>query len=83
MAVIHPSLFLVMERFPDRKDDLRDKYRINESFQSLCQSYQKCTEALEHWSQSKHAQAPNRQREYADLILELEQEIIQSLEEAF
>ncbi|MDJ0987856.1 MAG: hypothetical protein QNJ26_20100 [Desulfobacterales bacterium] len=83
MAVIHPSLFLVMERFPDRKDDLRQRYRTSESFQSLCQSYQKCNKALEHWSQSKHAEAPSRQREYSQLITELEQEIIQSLQETF
>ena len=83
MAVIHPSLFLVMERFPDRKDDLRNKYRINESFQSLCRSYQKCNDALDHWAASKHTEAPNRQREYSELMAELEQEIIQSLDETF
>ena len=83
MTVIHPSLFLVMSRFPDRKDALRQKYRNNESFQSLCRSYQKCTQALEHWDKSKHAEAPNRQQEYSELIIELEQEIIQSLKEAF
>ena len=83
MAVIHPSLFLVMERFPDRKDDLRQRYRTSESFQSLCQSYKKCTEALDHWTTANHKEAPKRQQEYSELLTELEKEIIQSLQETF
>ena len=83
MAVIHPSLFLLMNRFPDRKDALRQKYRSSESFQSICWSYKKCKEALEHWTQSKHKEASKRQREYTELLKELELEIIQSLEEDF
>jgi hypothetical protein len=83
MRVIQPSLFLVMNRFPDRRNDLRQMYRTSESFQSICQNYQKCTVALGHWVKSKHEDAPSRQREYSELIDELELEIIQSLEEGF
>ena len=83
MAVIHPSLFLVMSRFPNQKDALRGKYRSSQSFQSICWSYQKCKEALEYWTKSKNTEAPNRQQEYAELMKELEQEIIQSLKEDF
>jgi hypothetical protein len=72
-----------MRRFPDQKDALREKYRFSESFQSICWSYQKCKEALEHWTQSKHAEAPKRQQEYTKLMKELEQELIQSLGEDF
>jgi hypothetical protein len=32
---------------------LRQKYRTSESFQSICQNYQKCTEALKHWPNPK------------------------------
>jgi hypothetical protein len=58
-------------------------YRTSETFQCICQNYQKCSEALSHWTKSKHADAPERQREYTALLKELELEIIQSLEEGF
>jgi hypothetical protein len=81
MAVIHPSLFLVINRFPDHKAALRDMYRTSDTFQGICHNYKKCSEALDYWCESRHAEAPNRQREYSELLKELEQEIIQSLEE--
>ena len=80
MRVIHPGLFVVMKRFPDRKNDLRQIYRSSESFRSICRNYQKCSKALNHWSKSKHAEAPDRQVEYAALLEELELEILQALE---
>jgi hypothetical protein len=80
MTIITPGLFLVMNRFPDRRNDLRQMYRTSESFRSICRNYQKCTKALDHWGKSKSEQAPERQREYAALLQELELEIIQSLE---
>ena len=70
-----------MQRFPAHKDTLRQLYRQSESFQSICHSYQKCLEALRYWSESEHEEAPNRQREYSELKMELELEIIQALEE--
>ena len=72
-----------MQRFPDQRDTIREMYQANESFQSLCHNYQKCGEALDHWTQSKHTDAPERRREYAELLNELELEIVQSLEEGF
>ena len=81
MPVIHSGLFLVMKRFPERKDELRRMYRASESFQSTCHSYQKCSDALGYWSKSEHEEAPNRQREYSDLLRELEKDILQSLED--
>ncbi len=81
MAVIDPGLFLVMQSFPERKDALRRMYRISESFQSICHSYQQCSEALRYWANSDHEKAPDRRLEYSELMQELEHEIIQSLEE--
>ena len=80
MAVIQPSIFLVMNRFPDRRDILRRIYRTSESFRSICHNYQKCNKALEHWDKSKSAEASDRYQEYSVLLEELELEIIQSLE---
>lgn len=81
MTVIHPGLFLILQRFPDHKDALRQMYRESESFQSTCYQYQKCSEALRYWAKSRRADAPDRHREYMMLLHELELEIINSLEE--
>ena len=57
MSVIHPGLFLILERFPSEKDNLRRMYTRSQSFQTLCDDYQKCTEALAYWRQSGQDQA--------------------------
>ncbi|WP_419662274.1 hypothetical protein Dvar_27280 [Desulfosarcina variabilis str. Montpellier] len=75
MSVINPGLFLIMQRFPSAKDNLRQMYLSSPSFQSLCDDYQKCTEAIEHWTRSGHDQASERSREYRELRKSLESEI--------
>ena len=75
MPVIHPGLFLIMQRFPSQKDELRRLYLSSPSFQTLCDDYQKCTEALEHWMQSRHENASERSREYRELKQGLESEV--------
>ena len=82
MSIIQPGLFLILQRFPHRKDALRQMYRTSDTFQGICQSYQKCSEACGYWAKSEHKEAPHRQFEYSELMKELEQEIIQNLEEA-
>ena len=82
MSVIQPGLFLILQRFPHRKVALRRLYRTSESFQAICHSYQQCSEALAYWSASENETALHRKREYSELMNELEQEIIQSLEES-
>ena len=81
MRVIHPSLFLIMQRFPDRKDALRQMYRTDKNFRGICKNYQKCTKALDYWAKSKREEAPERHREYFALQQELELEIVNSLED--
>jgi len=81
MTVIHPGLFLILRRFPDHKDALRQMYHASESFQSICYNYQKCSEAVRYWTKSKQPEAPDRHREYGDLLQELELEILNSLAE--
>ena len=82
MPVIHPSLFSIMNRFPDRKDAIRQKYRTSGTFQIICQNYQKCAEALHYWTNSEDENAPERVKEYSTLLQELEQEIIKTLEDS-
>ena len=82
MSVIHTSLFTVQKRFPDHKDALRQKYRIDKKFISICNDYQKCEEALQYWTASEDKNAPERQKEYSELLQELELEIMNSLEDS-
>jgi hypothetical protein len=79
MTVIQPSLFSLFERFPDRKDTVKTLFKSSESFQTLCEDYLKCNEALQHWNQSLDDDAPLRRREYEALLRELEEEILQIL----
>ena len=82
MTVIQPGLFLVMQRFPDRRDVLRHRFLNSESFKSICQDYQICSEALAYWAKSEHEKASDRYREYSMLLNEMESDIIQGLDKA-
>jgi hypothetical protein len=75
MSVLHPGLFSIMQRFPSEKAGLRRLYTSSQSFQTLCDDYQKCTEALAYWRQSGQDQALERSREYEELRQGLEEEI--------
>ncbi len=76
MAVIRPGLFLIMQRFPDRKDLLRKRYLSSENFQAICKDYHICSEALTYWAESEHEKAPDRYNEYLELMHEMESDII-------
>ena len=75
MSMIHPGLFLIMQRFPSQRNRLRRLYLSSPSFQTICDDYQKCTEALEHWMRSGHDNASERSREYQELKQSLESEV--------
>ena len=79
MTVIQPGLFLIMQRFPDNRDVLRQRFLNSEYFQSLCKDYQKCSEALSYWAKSDHEYARDRYQEYCLLLQELESDIIKGL----
>ena len=75
MTVIQSSLFLVLEKFPDRAGDIKRLYKENQEFQTICEDYRQCAEALHHWNQSHEKAAPTRRQEYAQLFQELMDEI--------
>lgn len=77
MSIIDSGLFLVMQRFPNKKDILRQIYLKKSSFQTFCDDYQKCMKALEYWKRSDHEQAEKMVREYQELGQNLECEIIE------
>lgn len=77
MTVIYPSLFQVFKRFPDSRNVLHHLYVSDESFPSLCDNYRQCSEAVRYWADSKDEIAPERHREYQELLNALEMEITQ------
>ena len=79
MPVIHQGLFLIMRRFPDHKDALRNMFLQNKSFYTICEDYQKCESAVKYWGQSDHETALVRRLEYLEMIKDLEVEIQQRL----
>ena len=81
MPVIQTSVFPVLKRFPDRNDTVKQLFKESETFQSVCEDYRKCAEALRHWNESASDEAPERREEYAALLRDLEAEILQSLDE--
>ena len=82
MPVIQTSVFPVLKRFPDRKDTVKQLFKENENFQSVCEDYRRCAEALRHWNESTSEEAPARREEYAALLRDLEAEILQNLNES-
>ena len=82
MAVIKSSLFYVFKRFPEHKDAIHQHFRKNENFQTICDDYRQCAEALDRWNGSTSEEAPARRNEYADLLQDLESEILQTLNES-
>jgi hypothetical protein len=73
------GLSLIMERFPEEGQVLRRLFQESLSFQSLCNDYRECFTALRDWQQSSSEEAPAWRDEYANLLLELEQEVRQYL----
>lgn len=81
MTVLQASLLWVVKRFPDHKANLLQLFRENRNFKIICDDYRRCSEALEAWRQSTTETASARRQEYADLLQELELEIIDLLNE--
>jgi hypothetical protein len=77
MTVIQPGLYSLFERFPDRKQTIKALFEKSESFQTLCDDYRQCAEALQYWNRASDKDAPARTREYKALLRELEEEILQ------
>ena len=82
MTVIQPSLYMLFDRFPDRKETIKALFKNNESFRILCEDYHQCAEALRFWNQSSSEDAPARMREYKALLQELEKEILKTVNES-
>ena len=82
MSVINLAIFFVMEKFPDRRDLVKRLFSASANFQTLCEDFRQCSEALRYWIQSMETDAPARRLEYKALQRELAGEIVRFLNEA-
>ena len=76
MAVVHPSIFQVIRRFPERREEILQLYHSSELFRTTCRDYRKCKEALLYWSSLGSEVSSARRAEYGELLHSLESEII-------
>ena len=76
MAVVHPSVFQVMKRFPEQRGIIVRRYSGSESFRALCDDYKQCSDALQFWNCLGSNESSLRQAEYEELLQSLESEIL-------
>jgi hypothetical protein len=76
MAVFHPSIFQVIRRFPEHREEILHLYKNSELFRNTCKDYKKCKKALLYWSSLGSEESSVRRAEYEDLLQSLESEII-------
>jgi hypothetical protein len=69
----------IQKRFPDKKHAIEALMAEDAEFQTLCEDYDACVNALRYWAESSVPEADTRGDEYRTLIKELEEEIIQAL----
>ncbi|HSQ86916.1 MAG TPA: hypothetical protein VLM43_19590 [Desulfobacterales bacterium] len=81
MKIIRPGLFAVLKRFPKHKESAKRLFKESDKFQDMCEDFESCNKALDHWNQSKQEIAAERRAEYAAIIQELEEEILLELTE--
>jgi hypothetical protein len=79
MTVFHPSIFQVIRRFPEHREEILRLHNNSELFRTICSDYKKCKKALLYWSSLNSGESSVRREEYEDLLQSLESEIIACL----
>ena len=69
----------IRKRFPDKKESIDRLMAEDPEFLALCEDYDICVNALQHWTKSRNPEAEIRVNEYRTLAKELEIEILQDL----
>lgn len=81
MAVIHPSIFEIIQKFPEQRDHIISLYNNSHTFRSMSEDFRKCKDAYKHWSQSDSEISRQRSEEYRELLDNLGSEISQYITE--
>lgn len=70
---------IIPETFAPIASHVERQYRDDEIFRETYDDYLTYRDAYLFWARSRSEEAPTRQREYADLVRELEDELLQIL----
>ena len=80
MSLVETGVFIVIQRFPGRKEALKRLFKRSRSFRTLCEDYRQCELAIRRWDATLSEEASERRAEYAALIRQLEAEILRELD---
>lgn len=81
MSRIPGDLQIVINRFPEHADSLKKHFLRNTKFRGICEDYRRCLRALVYWTEVKGKESERPREDYAILLTELDNEIIEFLEE--
>lgn len=70
---------VIPEKLSDKRQRIEKQYEADEIFKDIYDDYLTYHKALKLWEQSNTDDAPARRREYAELVGELEDELLQYL----
>ena len=82
MPIAYTGLPIVLAKFPEHQEKIKRLFKRNETFQTLCEDYRRCSEALKYWNNFASEEAPARREEYRSLLRDLEDEILQNVKES-
>ena len=69
----------IRERFPDKIQIIDQLMAEDPGFRDICEDYDICVNALEHWTNSTEPEAEIRVNEYRTLAQQIEDEVIECL----
>jgi hypothetical protein len=69
----------IRERFPDKTHTIDLLVAKDPEFLTMCEDFDACVDALQHWAKSEKSEAETRVDEYRTLVRELQEEIAQAL----
>jgi hypothetical protein len=72
-------LDLIVARYPEHRDSLERLHTRSESFRSLCEDVRDCLAAIETWTRSTAEEAPAYRKEFAILLQELDEELLEEV----
>jgi hypothetical protein len=73
------QIFSIVERFPQREFEIRQRCARDDQFRSVCLDYQEAAAALRHWRKAAK-EGDQRVAEYTHFLGELEAEILAQLD---
>ena len=82
MPISYTGLPVVLSKFPEHRETIKRLFKKKESFQTLCEDFRQCSEALKYWNRSASEVAPVRREEYRALLRDLAGEILQTVNES-